>query len=163
MAFMLYSMTGFGSAVCKEGDVSVSVELKAVNNRYFKLLLKLTDGYGALEPRIESHLRSAIERGTINAHIRIAGGRNDVGHQVNTTVLESYIKQLSDTATTLGYTNYCPPLDRLVTLPGVILTEYETSEAANEQVWTLLKKAILDALDALKTMRKIEGESMAND
>jgi len=132
-------MTGFGSAICKERNISVSVELKAVNNRYFKLSLKLTDGYNALEQRIESLLRSVIERGTINAHIRIVGERDDAGHQINTAVLQSYIKQLSDAATALGFTNYTPPLDRLVTLPGVVITDMETSEAEKEKVCTLHK------------------------
>ena len=160
---MLYSTTGFGSAVCKEGNVSVSVELKAVNNRYFKLSLRLTDGYSALEQRIEPLLRSVIERGTVNAHVRIAGTREDCGFQINTTVLQSYMKQLSDVAVVLDQQNYVPPLDRLILLPGVIVTENENSEIDNEKIETLLEKAIREALDALQIMRKTEGESMAKD
>ena len=164
---MLYSMTGFGAAVCKEENVSVSVELKTVNNRYFKLSLRLTDGYGALEQRIESLLRNVIERGTINANIRIAGAWEESGVQINTTVLESYIKQLSDAATEFGRKGYAPHgslrLDQLVSLPGVVVTENEQDETQHEKIGTLLEKAIREALDALQTMRKTEGESMAMD
>ena len=164
---MLYSMTGFGSAVCKEGGISVAVEIKAVNNRYFKLSLRLTDGYSAMEQRIESLLRSAIERGTINANIRIVGSREDSGFHINAAILESYVKQLSDTAAELGQKGYFQhgslSLDRLVSLPGVVIMENENSEADNEQIWTLLENAIREALDALQTMRKTEGESMAKD
>jgi len=160
-------MTGFGSAVCKEENISVSVELKTVNNRYFKLSLRLTDGYGALEQRIEPLLRSVIERGTVNAHVRIVGTREDSGFQINRVVLESYVKQLSEAATVLGQKGYTPhgslSLDKLVYLPGVIITETENSESENEKVGTLLEKAIREALGALQTMRKTEGESMAKD
>ena len=164
---MLYSMTGFGSAARKEGNISVSVELKAVNNRYFKLSLRLTDGYGALEQRIESLLRGVIERGTINANIRILGAREDTGFTVNTAILESYVKQLSDAAAELGQKGYAPhgslALDRLASLPGVIITENEQGESDNEIIWTLLEKTIREALGVLQMMRKTEGESMAKD
>ena len=164
---MLYSMTGFGSAVCKEENISVSVELKTVNNRYFKLSLRLTDGYGALEQRIESLLRSVIERGTINAHVRIAGMTEGSGFQINATVLESYVKQLSDAAEKLGQKGYSPngslALDRLAFLPGVVITENANSETENDKIGTLLDKAVREALDALQTMRQTEGESMAKD
>jgi len=164
---MLYSMTGFGSAVCKEENVVISVELKAVNNRYFKLSLRLTDGYGALEQHIETLLRSVIERGTINANIRIAGVKESSGFQINTTILESYLKQLSDATTELEKKGYAPhgslAIDRLVFLPGVVSTENENNETENEKIETLLEKTIRGALDALQTMRKTEGESMAKD
>jgi len=159
-------MTGFGSAVCKEENVSVSVELKTVNNRYFKLSLRLTEGYGAIEQRVEPLLRSAIERGTVNANIRIVSAREGSGFQVNTAVLQSYIKQLSDAAAVFGQDGYAShgslALDRLVLLPGVISTENESSET-DEKIGVLLEKAIREALDALQTMRKAEGESMAKD
>jgi uncharacterized protein YicC (UPF0701 family) len=45
---MLFSMTGFGAAVCRdEEETVVSVELKTVNNRYFKLSLRMTDGFSS--------------------------------------------------------------------------------------------------------------------
>ena len=164
---MLYSMTGFGSAVCKEGDISVSVELKTVNNRYFKLSLRLTEGYGALEQRIEPLLRSVIERGTVNANIRIVGLREGGGFQINTPVLESYLKQLSEGAAALGQKGYglhgSLSLDRLVFLPGVVGTENDQDETQNEKVGVLLEQAIREALDALQTMRKAEGKSMEKD
>jgi len=169
---MLYSMTGFGSAVCKEENVSVSVELKTVNNRYFKLSLKLTEGYSAFEQRIESLLRSIIERGTINAHIRIAGASDEAGYQINAAVLQSYMKQIANAVNTLDdkpsrrvyagvWTRFTP--DRLVTLPGVIVTENGHDDTKNDKIWTLLEQALREALDALQKMRKAEGESMTKD
>ena len=165
---MLYSMTGFGAAVCKEENVSVSVELKTVNNRYFKLSLKLTEGYSALEQRIESLLRSVIERGTVNAHIRIISARENSGSQIDAAVLRSYVKQLADAAAALrkdkvgGF--FLPlSLERCALLPGVIVTERENPDTDNEKIGSLLEKTIREALDALQTMRKAEGESMEKD
>ena len=168
---MLYSMTGFGAAVCKEETLSVSVELKTVNNRYFKLSLRLTEGYGALEQRIESFLRKVIERGTVSAHIRILSARENSGYQIDKTVLHSYMKQFTDAwlsldkSTGMIYnmicTRYSP--DRFLALPGVIIMENEQDEAANEKVWTLLEQTLREALGALQTMRKAEGDAMEKD
>ena len=165
---MLRSMTGFGAALCKEEGISVSVEIKAVNNRYFKLTLKLTEGYSTFEQRIESLLRTVVERGTVNAHVRITGAKEDAGYQINLAVLQSYAKQLSaadllEAVSILGQKNYAPSLDQLLLLPGVITTEIDNSETKNEKVWTLLEQALREALDALQTMRKTEGESMTKD
>jgi len=173
-------MTGFGSAVCKAENVSVAVELKAVNNRYFKLSLRMTDGFSALEQRVEPLIRRVVERGSINAHVRIVGTRNDTGYRINTAVLQSYVKQLSDAAAAIGRAGYIPlwdkyfgrtdyltPLDRLTILPGVITPENDdadtNSEAENEIIGTMLERALREALGVLHTMRKIEGESMAKD
>jgi uncharacterized protein (TIGR00255 family) len=136
------------------------------------LSLKLTEGYSALEQRIESLLRSAIERGTINAHVRIIGARDCAGSQINTAVLQSYMKQIANAVDTLDdkptrrmYASICSRFtpDRLVSLPGVIVTENEHDDTRNEKTWTLLEQALREALDALQNMRKTEGESMAKD
>ena len=160
---MLHSMTGFGSAVCKEENVSVSVELKAVNNRFFKLSLRITDGYTAMEQPIESLLRSVIERGAINANIRISVIRESSGYQINSAILQSYAKQLVDAAAMLGRADYAVLLERLVTLPGVIVTEHENSENETEKIGSVLEKTLREALNALQTMRKTEGNAMEKD
>jgi uncharacterized protein (TIGR00255 family) len=54
-------------------------------------------------------------------------------------------------------------LDQLVALPGVVSTENENDETQKEKIGTLLEKTIREAVDALQTMRKTEGESMAKD
>ena len=160
---MLYSMTGFGAAVYKGENLSISVELKAVNNRFFKLSLRLSDGYAVLEHRIETILRSVIGRGTVNAGIRVVRSNADTGYQINQTILQSYVKQLADVVDSLGHTDCLWPLDRLLTLPGVVVTDRDNTEEDIEQTWRVLEKTLRDALRDLQTMRKTEGEAMRKD
>ena len=165
---MLHSMTGFGSAVNKGDDSAITVELKTVNNRYFKLSLRITDGYSAFEQRIEALLRQTIERGTVNATIRITPTRESAGHHINVPVLHSYMKQFADAMRTLDESaklslGSCYAPDRLLSLPGIIVTDNEHSEVDNEKIWPLLETTIREALDALQTMRQTEGESMKKD
>ena len=38
-------MTGHGEAHCHKDGLSIAVEIRTVNNRYFKLSLRVTEGY----------------------------------------------------------------------------------------------------------------------
>ena len=48
---MLLSMTGHGAARVHREGVSVAIEVRTVNSRYYKLSVRSTDGFAALEPR----------------------------------------------------------------------------------------------------------------
>jgi uncharacterized protein (TIGR00255 family) len=155
-------MTGFGSAVCQEGDWTVSAEIKTVNNRHFKLLLKITDGYAAFEQRIEPLLRTAIERGTVSVNIRIQNEQKDAGFKINMPVLQSYAKQLTEVAAKLGQHSYVPPLEKLVFLPGAVKTNADNGDNS-DQAGKILDQTVKIALNILQNMRKTEGRSMAKD
>ena len=44
---MLQSMTGHGAAHVHATELSVSVEIRTVNSRYFKLSVRISDGFAA--------------------------------------------------------------------------------------------------------------------
>ena len=62
-------MTGFGEARRQANDLTVAAEVRTVNSRYFKLSLRISDGYGLLEPQIESLVRERIKRGTVQVSL----------------------------------------------------------------------------------------------
>ncbi len=64
-------MTGFGDARGQNDRLSMSVEVRAVNNRYFKLVTKTPERYQALEGDIERVVRESISRGTVNVSVRV--------------------------------------------------------------------------------------------
>ena len=51
---MIRSMTGFGSAAREQDGARCSVEIRSVNNRFFKASMRLPSDFEALEPDIES-------------------------------------------------------------------------------------------------------------
>ncbi|MDR1140823.1 MAG: YicC family protein [Planctomycetaceae bacterium] len=164
---MLFSMTGYGVALCQAEGIAVSVELKAVNNRYFKLSLRMSDGYGSLETRIEPMIRSLIERGTVNASIRIRQEKKTSDYKISVPVLSSYFEQLVELGSQLGQLGELPlpSLERLTHLPGVVETEIDAirCDEENEKIWNIIEKTLREALDALQTMRRAEGLSMHKD
>ena len=48
---MIRSMTGFGSATFDNGIYKIGVEMKAVNNRYRDISIRMPSGLRALEAR----------------------------------------------------------------------------------------------------------------
>ena len=64
-------MTGYGQSQGEINDVNYVVEVKAVNNRYFKSIIKLPELAAFIEEDIEKLLRSNLSRGTVNYVLRL--------------------------------------------------------------------------------------------
>jgi uncharacterized protein (TIGR00255 family) len=158
---MLLSMTGFGEGHRQQGPLTVSVELRTINSRYFKLTLRCPEGYNALEPQLEAVLRERIKRGTVQVNLRIDRERRPDDFQLNLTVLGSYYRQLEALRRDLpesGPVNLAAAL----TLPGVVSEQTASwSDAAGD--WALIEQALLDALARLELMRADEGRAMTTD
>src|SRR5438105_1923884 len=88
---VLLSMTGYGEARHQSDTLSVAVELRAVNNRHLKVVVRATEPYNLFEPEIEKTLRKSIRRGTIQVHIRCQRQALATDYRLNTVALRSYI------------------------------------------------------------------------
>ena len=59
---MIVSMTGFGDANTERSGTHYSVEIRSLNNRFFKPVIKLPENVSGLEPELESMLREKLGR-----------------------------------------------------------------------------------------------------
>ena len=145
----------------RRNNISVSVELKAVNNRYLKIHLRTTDGYASLESVIENRLRETLRRGTLTVQVRIV--RQDVAsdYAINEPVLIHYVEQLCKLNARLGIDTPIEP-QRLLMVPGVIKETIESGDVT-EIVRPILGEAVSRAIDELQAMRQKEGDAMATD
>lgn len=57
---MIKSMTGFGKATMSDKNVTINVEIKSLNHRYFEVNSRVPRGYNFLEPKIKSYLNSDL-------------------------------------------------------------------------------------------------------
>ena len=133
----------------------------AVNNRYFKLSVRATEGYGSLEPRIEALVRESVRRGTIQIIVRDDRVRSPEEFQINVPVLDRYRIQLE----ALGRQWDIPGpirLESLLPLPGVV-DEHTGRTTDLEEDWPLIGDTLRGALDNLARMRIDEGGAMAAD
>jgi uncharacterized protein (TIGR00255 family) len=152
---MLNSMTGYGEAADEFEGVSYAVEIKAVNNRYLKTIIKLPEGVTFLEDSIDKELRRHLSRGTINYVLRLKAIAANALFEIDEAALRSVVVRLKDVGSSLGVAGNID-LASLLELPGIvqpILPDEEQSAKIREFVLRLTAAA----LDKLKRMREAEG------
>ena len=80
---MIVSMTGFGDATVQKDGTHYAVEIRSLNNRYFKPTIKLPENISGLEP--ETGIDAARKAGAWFDHLHFenAAGqrRGRVSHQ----------------------------------------------------------------------------------
>lgn len=155
---MLRSMTGQGQAQLDSSIGSFSVEIRAVNNRGFKLVPKLGELLGVFESRLESLVRGSVQRGTIHLGVFWKLRDSISSTRINTRVVASYFRQLEVLREELG-TDAPIDLARLASLPGG-LDESGRLEEDEEVVWEQLVSVVTAALESFDSMRLAEGAAM---
>jgi uncharacterized protein (TIGR00255 family) len=155
---MLRSMTGQGLSRAETALGPLSVELRTVNNRHFKLVMRLSGALQRFESEIERIVRQSVQRGTVQ--LTALWQRTDLvaPYQLQRGTLASYFRQLSQLRSELGVQTAID-LGQLATLPGVV-EEAPLEPADEERVWNLFVPVLHGALSDLTRMRDAEGESM---
>lgn len=154
-------MTGFGEAHATTDSLAASVEVRTINNRHFKLSLRSSEGYAALEPQIDALVRKHVHRGTVQVNLRVRRAASEEDYQINAAVMRGYRRQLEDLASVLGPAEPVP-LEALLALPGVIEQDAEPS-AELEKVWPTIEQVLAKALKSLTAMRLEEGKALLAD
>jgi uncharacterized protein (TIGR00255 family) len=152
---MLNSMTGYGEAAGEFAGVSYSVEIKAVNNRYLKTIIKLPEGVAFLEDDIDKELRRHLSRGTINCVLRLKGVSANALFEIDEVALKSLVAKLIAVSASVGVEGTID-LASLLDLPGIVqpvLPDDEQRAKIKEFVVQLTIKAV----DKLNRMREAEG------
>src|SRR5258708_15558572 len=98
-------MTGYGEALHESDQLRISVELRALNNRYLKVSVRASEPYNLLEAEFEKVIRRKVRRGTIQVNVRCERQYSPHDFQVNTTALKSYIEQLRRASEDMGLQN----------------------------------------------------------
>src|SRR3954464_7511431 len=87
-------MTGFGEARLEAEGLTLSVEVRTVNNRYLKVAVRGSEPYPMLEPELEKLVRKFIRRGTVTIHIRCDRQGRNADFKLNTVALGSSLAQI---------------------------------------------------------------------
>ncbi|MDA8743035.1 YicC family protein [Rubripirellula amarantea] len=155
------SMTGQGHASV-QGDYGViRVEVRTVNNRGLKCVLRTSDALSSLESRVDALVRSLIHRGSISVAIswRKPAGQNVPA--IDTEVLAAYASKLNEVRLSVGDGNAVNiDLASLMQLPGVIISARD-ERRDDVQLWEPVEEAIRLAFENLNEMRQTEGANMA--
>lgn len=161
---MIRSMTGYGRGEGVYEDVSVTIELRSVNNRYLDCSIKMPRTYIFAEEALKDRVQSKVGRGKVDVFINLAHtGGEAVSVRVNEELAKGYIDAL-DRLHQLGdgqnIRREYSPAD-LARFPDVLIVEKqeEDLETMKERLLTVLDAAIED----FNAMRIREGEKLAED
>jgi uncharacterized protein (TIGR00255 family) len=154
-------MTGYGEAQGQFNGVDYAVEIKTVNNRYFKTIIRLPELATFLEEEIEKLLRKNLSRGTVNYVLRFKDASAGALFDIDEAALQTIAEKLSRAGSSAGVKGTID-VGNLLSLPGIIRPALPDQEAAEQ-----IKKAILEisqeALNQLKQMRAAEGDFLETD
>ncbi len=158
---MISSMTGFGEATAEADGIVYTVEIRAVNNRFFKPHLRLPDIAAYLEADIEMIHREKIHRGAVHYSLRMKNVSGQALFEIDEHALAAYMSKLGALAG--GAESNCRiDLAALLSLPGIVQPvspDSEQSEKMKQVILSLTEQAI----DRLKEMRAQEGKALAED
>ena len=158
---MVRSMTGYGRAMDAFEGRQITVEVRAVNNRYLDCSVKLPRGYTFAEDALKQQVKQYVTRGKVDVLVTVTTLQNEeIVVTLNKPVLEGYLAAMNEIAATYDVRNDIS-VNSLSRLPDVFtLTKAEEDEDA-------LKAALLDvecrALEAFNAMRQTEGEALCQD
>ncbi len=157
---MIVSMTGFGDAVAERSGTHYAVELRSLNNRFFKPVIKLPDQLSGLEPEIETLLREKLGRGSITYVLKMRSDSAEAAYHINTGALTSYLKQLESVKGLDGKLHI--DLATLLTLPGVCQEPRDESDEI-ERHGPIVRDITLKSIVKLIAMREREGRALFDE
>ena len=158
---MIKSMTGYGSAKGKAGDLEISVELKSVNNRYLDASVRMPRSFLFAEDAVKSAIGRHISRGKVDMFINVdSSAADDVSVKVNEALLRGYLDAIRLISEKYGLENDLNAVSA-ARFPDILSIEKKDldAEAISAGIVAIAEEALRD-FDA---MRQREGEKLCAD
>ena len=155
------SMTGFGRGKASGDGFNITVEIKAVNHRYFEYNSRLPRAFQFLDDSLKALCQQKISRGKVELSVQIEDvSLNSVELSVNDTYAGAYIKALRT-------------LDKKYRLKDDLkassfvgdteIFNVKKRDLDEEVVKAIAIKATTEAVDSFIKARAVEGERLVCD
>ena len=161
---MIRSMTGYGRGERVYEDMTVTVELRSVNNRYLDCTVKMPRTYIFAEDAIKERVQSKVGRGKVDVFVNVA---HTAGEELTVTVNEPLARaymdallRLHELGSALGVRRDYKPTD-LARFQDVLVVEKKQENL--ELIRDRLLEALALALEDFNAMREREGARLAAD
>lgn len=158
---MIRSMTGFGDASRDVDGVRYFVEIRSLNNKYFKGVIRLPEELQVLEAELESELRRRLTRGTVTLTARCSDTSEASAFEVNARALDHYVEQIGRAASVAGG-KIALDIGALLSLPGV-LQPPANEEQRIDKARAVFRDLLGVACEHLVSMRMREGHLLREE
>lgn len=158
---MIKSMTGFGRGHEILNGRDITVEIRAVNHRYYEFGCRIPRSLGFLEEKLKTLLNGKISRGKVEVSVLVYNvDAPDEKISINKEVVKDYIDALRSVKDEFEL-NDDLSLSHVMRIPDAFTVVKE--EADEEQIWADVKAVAEAALTKFIAMREAEGERMKAD
>jgi len=159
---MIKSMTGYGRSQQQISGWDITVEIKAVNHRYFEFSCRAPRNCGYMEDKLKSLVQSGIARGKTDLYLQIAstGENNDETVKVNLELAKSYMESLAKLSEATGLPMEIS-LSSLSRYPDVLTPERVAVD--EDALWEAVSAVAKEALANFIAMRETEGKKLKED
>lgn len=156
----MYSMTGYGKAEYIENGLSLTVEIKTVNNRNFDFNAKMPRLFLAFEDKIRKTVADYVKRGRIDLFINFTDSRvKPVSFDLDIEKAREYFRISQTLSKEFSLPNDCT-VSMLMRMPDVVS---DNTVAQGEEFESIVIDAVKNACAKLNEMRKTEGEKLITD
>lgn len=158
---MIYSMTGYGKAVCELPNKKISIEIKSLNSKQLDLNVRIPVLYREKELVIRNEVSSTLFRGKVDLSFFVESAVPDKVTQINKPVIEEYYRQLKGVSDSLGMDEGQTDFMRVIMpLPETVKTELAELDP-NE--WTQIMDVLKTAVKNITDFRHQEGEMLGKE
>ena len=158
---MIQSMTGYGRDQKNIDGISITIELKSVNSRYFEFNCRLPKGYWFLENKLKDFTQSKVSRGKVEMYVSIESeNQNDIEIIVNDAYTSAYISALKNLSKKFKIKNDISTSNFVNNSDVFKISKKEIDE---ETVSTAVLSVAESAIEKFKNMREVEGEKLKDD
>lgn len=158
---MLISMTGFGNATVSGDGMTVSVEIRSVNSRFYEFSARVPKHLQGRELDLKEMVRAQLKRGKVNLTVTVDKEDGaEMPLHVDIEAAKTYHRLLTQLRDAVGLTDAIT-LDSLLKFPDVF-TAVEAEELPLEE-WALIMAAVEQSVASLFDMRRKEGEELTRD
>ena len=158
---MLKSMTGFGRCELTEDGKKISVEMKSVNHRYCEIGLRMPKKLNYYESLIRNTIKQYANRGKIDVFISYEDEKEGLaGIRYNRELAATYVGYIRQMAEDFGLSADISAAG-LARMQDVIVND--DSSADEEQLKSLVERAVTGACEKFVETRLAEGEHLKQD
>lgn len=159
---MITSMTGYGRGESALGEKRCTVEIKATNNRYRDVNIRLPRSLQPLEDEVRSLIASGMRRGRIEVFVQLERQGEDAEQvlDVNLPLVRSYLRVFKQLGEEFGLDPNVKVED-LCQMKDVILIKAQDVDM--DEARSMLQEAVRMATDACNAMRWREGRVLEED
>lgn len=158
---MLISMTGFGNATVSGDGMTVSVEIRSVNSRFYEFSARVPKHLQGRELDLKEMVRAQLKRGKVNLTVTVDKEDGaEMPLHVDIEAAKTYHRLLTQLRDAVGLPDAIT-LDSLLKFPDVF-TAIEAEELPLEE-WALIMAAVEQSVASLFDMRRKEGEELTRD